>query len=227
MAINVSVFKKLRYDPLKDLTPVALVSGVPFVLAINPSLPVHSIADLVKHAKSKPLNYVSAGPGSATNLYAVMLMNELGIRMTPIPYKGNAPGLRDLIAGHVSVMFSDVLSALPHIRSGKLRALGLSTKARVDAAPELKPLAEVGVPGYDASAWQMIVAPAKTPKDIVGKLNAELNAIVREPPTNRDINGRGHIAVVTPPPAELQKFVQSEIVRWRKVVEQAGAAGSQ
>jgi tripartite-type tricarboxylate transporter receptor subunit TctC len=229
MAINVSVFKNLRYDPVKDLTPVALVSNVPFVLVINPSLPVQSVADFVRHAKSKPggLNYASTGPGSAANLYAVLLMNALGIKMTPIPYKGNAPGLQDTIAGHVSVMFSDVLSALPHIRSGKLRAIGLSTRQRVDAAPELKPLAEVGVPGYDASAWQMIVAPAKTPRDIVGKLNAELNAIVREPATNREINGRGHIAVVTPPPEELQRFVKSEIVRWRKVVEQAGALGSQ
>ncbi|MGH6770458.1 MAG: Bug family tripartite tricarboxylate transporter substrate binding protein [Xanthobacteraceae bacterium] len=229
MAINVSVFKNLRYDPVKDLTPVALVSGVPFVLVINPSLLVQSVADLVKLAKSKPggINYASTGPGSAANLYAVLLMNALGIKMTPIPYKGNAPGLQDTIAGHVSLMFSDVLSALPHIRSGKLRALGLSTKQRVDAAPELKPLAEVGVPGYDASAWQMIVAPGKTPKDIVGKLNAELNAIVREPPTSREINGRGHIAVVTPPPDELQRFVKSEIARWRKVVEQAGALGSQ
>jgi tripartite-type tricarboxylate transporter receptor subunit TctC len=229
MAINVSVFKKLRYDPVKDLTPVALVSGVPFVLVINPLLPVHSVADLVKHARSKPggLNYVSTGPGSAANLYTVMLKNALGIPMTPVPYKGNAPGLQDTVAGHVSVMFSDVLSALPHIRSGKLRALGLSTRQRSEAAPELKPLAEVGVPDYDASAWQMIVAPAKTPAEIVGKLNAQLNAIVREPATSRDINGRGHVAIVTPPPAQLQKFVQSEIARWRKVVEQAGAAGTQ
>jgi tripartite-type tricarboxylate transporter receptor subunit TctC len=229
MAINVSVFKKLRYDPVKDLTPVALVSGVPFVLVVNPSLPVKSVADLVKHARSKPggLNYASTGPGSAANLYAVMLRNALDIPMTAVPYKGNAPGLQDTIAGHVSVMFSDVLGALPHIRSGKLRALGLSTKQRVDAAPELVPLAEAGVPGYDASAWQMIVAPGKTPADIVGRLNAELNAIVREPATNREINGRGHIAVATPPPVELQKFVQAEIVRWRKVVEQAGALGLQ
>ena len=149
----------------------------------------------------------------------VLLQNELGgIPMTGVPYKGNAPGLQDVIAGHVSVMFSDLLSALPHIRSGKLVALGVSTRQRVPAASEMQTLQEAGVPGYDASAWQMIVAPAKTPPEIVDQLNAELNAIVREPSTSRDINGRGHIAIVTPPVAELQRYVASEIVRWGKVV---------
>jgi tripartite-type tricarboxylate transporter receptor subunit TctC len=228
-AINASVFKKLAYDPVRDFVPVALVSGVPFVLVANPSLGVKTIPDLVKAAKAKPggLPYASTGAGSAANLYMVLLQNELHIPMTGVPYKGNAPGLTDTIAGHVSVMFSDLLSALPHIRSGKLVALGVSTRDRAPAAPDLPTLREAGVAGYDASAWQMIVAPAKTPKEIVDRLNAELNAIVREPSVNADINGRGHIAVVTPPVDELRKFVASEIVRWSKVVEQAGAKGTQ
>jgi tripartite-type tricarboxylate transporter receptor subunit TctC len=229
MAINVSVFKNLAYDPAKDFVPVALVSGVPFVLVVNPALPVQSIADLVREAKAKPggLAYASTGAGSAAHLYMVLLQNALGIPMTAVPYKGNAPGLQDTIAGHVSVMFSDLLGALPHIRSGRLRVLGVSTRDRAPAALDLPTLQEAGVGGYDASAWQMIVAPAKTPKDIVDTLNAELNAIVREPPTMNDINGRGHIAVATPGVAELQRFVQSEIVRWAKVVEAAGATGTQ
>jgi tripartite-type tricarboxylate transporter receptor subunit TctC len=229
MAINVSVFKNLAYDPAKDFIPVALVSGVPFVLVVNAGLPVKSIADLVREAKAKPggLAYVSTGAGSAANLFTVLLQNALGIKMTAVPYKGNAPGLQDTIAGHVSVMFSDLLGALPHIRSGKLRVLGVSTKDRAPAAPDLPTLQEAGVPGYDASAWQMLVAPAKTPREIVDRLNAECNAIVREPPTMRDINGRGHVAIATPGVTELQKFVQSEIVRWAKVVEAAGAKGVQ
>jgi tripartite-type tricarboxylate transporter receptor subunit TctC len=229
MAINVSVFKNLAYDPARDFIPVALVAGVPFVLMVNPSLPVHSIADLVKHAKAKTggLDYASTGAGSAANLYAVLLKNELGIEMTPIPYKGNAPGLQDVIAGHVSMMFSDLLSALPHIRSGKLRALGVTTARRVVAADDIQTLQEAGVPNYDASAWQMIVAPAKTSREIVDRLNAELNAIVREPQTNREINGRGHVAIVSPPVEELQRFVQSEIGRWTKVVDAAGARGTE
>ena len=149
MAINVSVFKSLPYDPVKDFAPVALVTGVPFVLVVNPALPVQSIPDLVALAKSKPggLDYVSTGPGSAANLYAVLLKNALAIPMTPIPYKGNAQGLNDVVAGHVSVMLSDLLTALPLVRAGKLRALGLTTAMRVGAAPEIAPLAEVGVLG--------------------------------------------------------------------------------
>jgi tripartite-type tricarboxylate transporter receptor subunit TctC len=226
MAINVSVFKSLPYDPEKDFAPVALVSGVPFILVVNGALPVRSVGDLVQFAKGKPggLDYASTGPGSAANLYAVLLKNALGgIPMTPIPYKGNAPGLQDVVAGHVSVMFSDLLSALPLIESGKLRALGVSTAKRSAAAPDIPTLAEAGVAGYDASAWQMIVAPAQTPAAIVDKLNAELHAIVSEPAVNREVNSRGHIAVATPPPAELKAFVRSEIARWAKVVEQAGA----
>jgi len=230
MAINVSVFKNLPYDPDRDFAPVALVSGVPFILVVNAARPVHSIADLVQFAKSRPggLDYASTGPGSAANLYAVLLKNALGgIEMSPIPYKGNAPALQDVVAGHVSAMFSDLLSALPLIATGKLRALGVSTAQRSAAAPDIPTLAEAGVAGYDASAWQMIVAPAKTPGGTVGKLNAELNAIVSEPALSREINGRGHIAVVTPPPAELKSFVRSEIARWAKVVEQAGATGTE
>jgi tripartite-type tricarboxylate transporter receptor subunit TctC len=135
--------------------------------------------------------------------------------------------LQDVVAGHVSVMFSDLLSALPLVQSGKLRALGLSTAQRSAAAPAIPTLAEAGVPGYDASAWQMIAAPAKTPKEIVGRLNEELKAIVSEPALKAEIDGRGHIAVVTPPPDVLQRYVESEIVRWTKVVEQAGATGSE
>jgi len=230
MAINVSVFKNLPYDPDKDFAPVALVSGVPFILVVNAALPVRSVADLVQLSKTKAggLDYASTGPGSAANLYAVLLKNALGgIAMTPIPYKGNAPGLQDVVAGHVSVMFSDLLSALPLIETGKLRALGVSTGKRSAAAPNIPTLAEAGVPGYDASAWQMIVAPAKTPAAIVDKLNAELHAIVSDPAVNRDINGRGHIAIATPPPAELKRYVRSEIARWAKVVDEAGARGSE
>jgi len=230
MAINVSVFKSLPYDPEKDFAPVALVSGVPFILVVNAALPVRSIADLVQFAKGKPggLDYASTGPGSAANLYAVLLRNALGgIAMTPIPYKGNAPGLQDVVAGHVSVMFSDLLSALPLIETGKLRALGVSTGKRSAAAPDIPTLAEAGLAGYDASAWQMIVAPARTPAAIVDKLNAELNAIVSEQAVNRDINARGHIAIATPQPAELKAFVRSEIARWAKVVDEAGARGTE
>jgi tripartite-type tricarboxylate transporter receptor subunit TctC len=199
-------------------------------LIVNAALPVRSIADLMALAKTKPggLDYVSTGPGSAANLYAVLLRNALGgIPMTAIPYKGNAPGLQDVVAGHVSMMYSDLLNAVPLIETGKVRALGLSTRARSAAAPDIPTLAEAGVPGYDASAWQMIVAPAATPKVIVGRLNSELKDIVSEPEVSRDINSRGSIAIATPRPDELQRYVETEIARWGKVVEQAGAKGTE
>jgi|SRR5262245_2010453 len=230
MAINVSVFRNLPYDPEQDFAPVGLVSGVPFILVVNAALPIKSVADLVSFSKTKAggIDYASTGPGSAANLYAVLLKNALGgMEMTPIPYKGNAPGLQDVAAGHVSIMFSDLLSALPLVQAGKLRALGVSTAKRSAAAPDIPTLAQAGVPGYDASAWQMIVAPSKTPGEVVGKLNSELNAIVADATVSRDINSRGHIAIVTPPPGELKTFVRSEIARWAKVVDQAGATGSE
>jgi tripartite-type tricarboxylate transporter receptor subunit TctC len=223
-----SAFKNLPYDPDRDFAPVGLVSGVPFVLIVNAGLPVRSVGDLVQLSKSKAggLDYVSTGPGSAANLFAVLLKNALGgIAMTPIPYKGNAPGLQDVAAGHVSVMFSDLLGAMPLIESGKVRALGVSTSKRSAAAANVPTLAEAGVPGFDASAWQMIVAPAKTPAAIVDKLNAELHAIVSDEAVNREINGRGHIATVAAA-CRAQELRALEITRWGKVVDEAGARGN-
>jgi tripartite-type tricarboxylate transporter receptor subunit TctC len=229
MAINVSVFKSLPYDPAKDFAPVALVTGVPFVLVVNPSLPVQSVADLVALAKRKPggLDYVSTGPGSAANLYAVLLKNALAIPMTPIPYKGNAQGLNDVVAGHVSVMLSDLLTALPLVRAGKLRALGVTTAMRVGAAPELAPLAEVGVPGYDASSWHMVATQGSVPKPIIDKLHATLTAIMSDPDVVQALIRDGTIPQVSPPPDELKQFVKSEIVRWGEVVRKAGIAGTE
>jgi tripartite-type tricarboxylate transporter receptor subunit TctC len=224
MAINVSVFKNLPYDPARDFVPVALVSGVPFVLVVNAGLPVNSIADLVKYAKAKPggLTYASTGAGSAAHLYMVLLQNALGIEATGVPYKGNAPGLQDTIAGHVQIMFSDLLGALPHIRSGKLRVLGVTTKGRAPAAPDLLTLQEAGVKDYDASAWQMLVAPAKTPKEIVDKLNAEVLKILADPEVqSRFAEIGGEIRMYKPD--ELRAFVQSEIEKWAKVVKASGA----
>ncbi|HKA80154.1 MAG TPA: tripartite tricarboxylate transporter substrate binding protein [Xanthobacteraceae bacterium] len=229
MAINVSIYKSLSYDPAKDLTPVALFSDVPFILAVNPALPVHSIDDLVKLAKSTPggLAYASNGHGGAGHLYAELLKSMAGIEMTHVPYKGLAPALNDVVAGHVALTFGDFGTALPLVKAGRLRALGVTTKDRVGAAPEIPPLNEAGLPGYVASSWQMVAAPAGIPRPILDKLNGELRAILAEPDVREDFINRGVVPVVSPLPDELQHFVRTEIVRWSKVVEQAGAAGSQ
>jgi tripartite-type tricarboxylate transporter receptor subunit TctC len=229
MAINVSIYSNLSYDPIKDLMPVALFSDIPFVLVVNPALPVHSVAELVTLAKRTPggLSYASNGHGGAGHLYAELLKSMTGIAMTHVPYKGLAPAFNDVVAGHVPLMFGDFGTALPLIKAGQLRALGVTTAQRVAAAPEIPPLSQAGLPGYVASSWQMVVAPAAIPKPILHKLNAELRAILAEPEMQKDFTDRGLIPVVSPSPEELQGYVRSEIVRWSKVVEQAGAAGSQ
>ncbi|MGZ5845295.1 MAG: Bug family tripartite tricarboxylate transporter substrate binding protein [Xanthobacteraceae bacterium] len=229
MAINVSIYSNLSYDPIKDLMPVALFSDIPFVLVVNPALPVHSVAELVTLAKRTPggLSYASNGHGGAGHLYAELLKSMTGIAMTHVPYKGLAPAFNDVVAGHMPLMFGDFGTALPLIRAGQLRALGVTTAQRVAAAPEIPPLSQAGLPGYVASSWQMVVAPAAIPKPILHKLNAELRAILAEPEIQKDFTDRGLIPVVSPSPEELQGYVRSEIVRWSKVVEQAGAAGSQ
>jgi tripartite-type tricarboxylate transporter receptor subunit TctC len=229
MAINVSVYKNLPYDPTKDLVPLALVAGVPFMLVVNPSLPVRSLGDFVKVVKETPrgLSYASNGAGGAAHLFAELLKVSLGIEMTHVPYRGLAPALNDVVAGHVQVMFGDFATALPLVREGKLRALGVSTAQRVGPAPEIPALAEVGMPGFDASSWQMIIGPGGLPQPIVAKLNAELRAVISEPAVRKGFVDRGLVPLEPGTPEELQRFVKAEIVRWGEVVRRAGAAGSQ
>ena len=223
-ATSVAVYKKLPYDPTKDFAPVARVADIPFVLLVHPSLPVRSVQDLIKLAKEKPdqLSYASGGPGSPQHLFA-----ELFKGMAGFPYKGNAPALNDVVAGHVAVMFSEPATALPLIREGKLRALGVSSMIRLASAPEIPPIAEAGVPGYEAVAWIMIAAPAGTPQPIVAKLHTELTSIVELPEIHEQMVKFGVIPVSGHSSEELQPFINAEIVRWGKVVHKAGIAGSQ
>jgi len=229
MAINVSMYKNLSYDPVRDLTPVAQVAVSPFVLVVNPALPIRSIADLVRYAGQHPgeLNFGSAGVGSFHHLSAELLASFAGIKMTHLPYKATPPALNDIVAGHVHLMFGDVTSTLPLIAAGQLRALGVSTAQRVGSAPEIAPLAEVGLPGFDSSSWQMIVAPAGTPVPIVALLNQAFHDILSEPDVREELGRRGLIPVASDPPEKLQQFVKDEIVRWGKIVQSAGAAGGE
>jgi len=229
MAVNVGVYKKLPYDPTRDLVPIALVAGVPFVLVINPALPVKSLADLARYAKTLPdgLTYASNGPGGAAHLFAELLGGELGIKLVHVPYKGLSPALNDIVAGHVQMMFGDFATALPLIKAGKLNPLGVSTLQRVAAAPEIPALVEVGLKDFDASSWQMMVAPAKIPADILGKLNSEFRAIVKEPAVEAEFSRRGLISLDGGTPEQLQAYVRSEIVRWGEVSKRAGVFASQ
>jgi tripartite-type tricarboxylate transporter receptor subunit TctC len=229
LAISATLYKKLPYEPTKDFAPIALVAKIPFVLVVNPSLPVHSAAELVKYAKENPgkLSFASGGPGSPHHLYGDLLTSMTGIEMTHIPYKGSAPALTDVIAGHVPLLFSDTVPSLPQIREGKVRALGVSTATRLPSAPEIPPIAETGVPGFDAAGWGMITAPASTPKEIVGKLQVALNAALALPEIQQQIIKLGMIPGAAASGEELQRFIASEMARWGKVVQQAGLAGSE
>jgi tripartite-type tricarboxylate transporter receptor subunit TctC len=229
MALNVSVRKNLPYDPTKDLTPLALIARVPYVLAVNPALPVHSVADLVKLAKEQPgkIAFGTPGPGTFHHLNAEMFKSRFGLDLTHVPYKGVAPALNDVIGGHIQMIFSDVPPAASLIQAGKLRALGVTTKDRVPAVKDIPPLAEVGIPDYDTASWHMVATTGNVPQPIVDKLNAELRAIMNDPAVQEALIKDGAIPQISPGPAELKRFVASEIVRWGKVVEQAGIAGSE
>jgi tripartite-type tricarboxylate transporter receptor subunit TctC len=224
LAINATLYKKLPYDPVKDLRLVSLTASVPFVLVVHPSLPVQSVADLIKLAKEKPLSYGSGGVGAFHHLCAELFSSMTGIKMTHVPYKGTAPALNDLIGGYIQLMFSDLGPALPQIRAGKIRALGITSQQRFIAAPDIPPLAEVGVPGFDAAAWQGVIAPSQTPPEIVAKLNTELNAVVAMDDVRKKLADLGMNPIGKGTPEELDKFLQSEIGRWGKVVETAGIA---
>ena len=229
MAINVMLHKQLPYDPATDLIPLVMVAGAPFVLVVNAALPIHSVKEFIAYAKERPgqLSYGSGGPGAPHHLYAELLASMTGIKMTHVPYKGTLPALNDVVAGHIPVMFSDIPPLVGVMPTGKVRPLGVSTKARVAAFPDVPPLNEAGVPGFDVAGWFMLVAQGKTPAPIVDKLHRELKAVMAMPEVKAQIAKLSLLPMDTPPVAEMQSYVKSEIVRWGKVVEAASIARSQ
>jgi tripartite-type tricarboxylate transporter receptor subunit TctC len=228
-AINVTLNKNLPYDPAKDFAPIVLTSNAPFLLLVNPDLPVKSVPDLIKLAKQKPgqLSYGSAGPGSPQHLSFELFKMLTGTNLVHVPYRGDAPALTDLVAGHIPTQFAEPTPVWPLLQGGKVRALAVSSTSRLGPAPEIPTVAEAGVPGFDFVSWQLIVAPAGTPKDIIDKLHTEFMTILALPDIKEEFARTGRIGVHSPKPPELQKFVESEIVRLGKVVEQAGIARSQ
>ena len=229
MAINVTLHKQLPYDPAAELTPLVMVAGAPFVLVVNNDLPVKSAKDLIAYAKANPgkLSYGSGGPGSPHHLYAELLSSMTGIKMTHVPYKGTLPALNDVVAGHIQLMFSDIPPLLGLAGTGKVRPLAVSTKARVKAFPDLPPLNEAGVPGFDVSGWFTIVAPSKTPQPVIDRLHKEMMVVMASPDMKTQIDKLSLLPMETPPVPEMQKFVKAEIARWGDIVTKAGIAGSQ
>ena len=229
MALNITVRKQMPYDPRKDLTPLAMTVRTPFVLVVNPALPVHSVADLVKLARANPgkLSFGAPGPATFHRLSAELFKNQFGLDFVYVPYKGTAPALNDLAGGHIAFMFADIPPALALIRAGKLRALGVTPAQRVPALSEVPPLNEAGIPGFDATSWHTIAIRSGVSRDIIEKLAAAIREGMADPAVAEMLARDGAIPVVSPPPDELRRFVDSETLRWGKVIEKAGLAGSE
>ncbi len=229
MSINDTLYKHLPYDPAKDFVPVSLLCSIPFVLVANKNLPIKNAADLVQLAKQQPgrLNYATGGFGTTASVLLSLLKSMTGTKMTEVVYRGIPPALTDLLGGTIQFMFSDIGTVAPLIKAGRVRALGVSTASRFKGDPEIPTLAENGIPGFAGDSWQMLVAPAKTPKDVVDKLNATTNEILDTADVTRQLLNLGTTSIGKGKPGELEAYIKSETARWKKVVTDAGFAGSQ
>jgi tripartite-type tricarboxylate transporter receptor subunit TctC len=207
--------------------PVAMVAHLPFILVVNPALPVKSVAELIAYGKANPgkLSYGSGGVGASHHLYGEMFNSLAGIKMTHVPYKGTVPALNDLIAGHIQVLFADAPPALPQVKSGKARAIGVTTAKRISVAAEIPPIND-SLKGFDTAPWQMLMVPHGTPAPVVDKLHKEIVAYIASPEGNKKLTDMGLVPGAPTKPAELARFVESEVKAWGKMVTQAGAAGS-
>jgi len=225
LAINVSLYKKIGYDPVKSFAPVMQIGHLPNVLVVNPGIPAKNVKELIAYGKANPgkLSYASSGNGASSHLAGVLFNNLAGTDFAHIPYKGTGPALNDLLGGQVAMTFTDVLTALPHIKSGKLRALGVTTKDRSQALPEVPTIAEQGIAGFDVSVFFGLVAPAGTPKDVVDKLNQGFAEALKQPEVRKTLLAQGLEFAPSTSPEQLGSFIQAEVVKWRGVVKSSGA----
>jgi len=223
-AINASLYAKMPYDHVKDFVPVILVAGVPNVLVVNPAVPANSVAELIAYAKANPgkLNFASSGNGTSIHLSGELFKFMAGVQMTHVPYKGSAPALQDLIGGQVQLMFDNLPPSLPQIKAGKLRALAVTSLARAPALPDVPTMAEAGLPGYEASSWFGVLAPAGTPPAIVTKLNAEIAKWLATPEAKEKLSKQGANAAGGTP-EDFAKHIAAETAKWAKVVKDSGA----
>lgn len=221
-SINPSLYPALPFDPVKDLAPVTLLAEAPFLLVVHPSMPVRTVKDLVTLARSKPdaLNFASGGMGSSGHLAGELFKSQAGIRMVHVPYKGAGPALIDVMAGQVHLTFASVISSLPHVRSGRLRALAVTGARRSSVLPDLPTVAEAGINGYSTTTWYGVLAPAATDAKIIGKLNADIKKALASPEVRKRFLSDGADAVGGSP-EHFQKHLAAEMAKWRKLVQEA------
>jgi len=223
-AINPSLYAKMPYDHIKDFVPVVLVASVPNVLVVNLDLPVNSVADLIKLAKAKPgaINFASSGSGTSIHLSGELFKTMAGVDMTHVPYKGSSPALTDVMGGQVQVMFDNLPSSLALIKAGKLRAIAVTSMVRAPALPNVPTINESGLPGFEASSWFGVLAPAGTPAPIVARINAEVNKWLQSADAREKLLAQGAEAAGGSP-EQFAAFIRSETEKWAKVVKASGA----
>jgi tripartite-type tricarboxylate transporter receptor subunit TctC len=223
LAINVGLYTKMPYDPVRDLTAIVRTVDVNYALVVHPSVPANSVPELIAYAKANPgkLSYGSAGSGSLPHLGTELFKAQTGIDMLHVPYKGGGPMVTDLLGGTVQVVIADQANLMPHVQSGKLRALAVATPRRSPNFPNLPTIAET-VAGFDATAWQGLAGPAGMPPEIVKRLNEAFNAVMAMPAVREKLNSGG-LGVVGGTPEQFAQFVASEIVKWTKIAKDVGA----
>jgi tripartite-type tricarboxylate transporter receptor subunit TctC len=223
-AINASLYPKMPYDNLRDFAPVALLVTVPNVLVVHPAVPATTVAELVAHGKANPgkLTCASAGNGTSQHMSCELFKTMTGLDITHVPYKGSGPGIASVVAGETTMMFDNATIAVPQMKGGRVRAIGVTTAKRSPSLPEVPSLAEQGLAGYDVSSWQAVFAPAGTPKPIVDRLNAEIRRILATPEVRDKL-----LAVASDPadttPEQFAEFVRAETEKWARVVKASGA----
>jgi len=224
LATNQSLFKKLNFDGERDFAPISLIGSQPNILVVNPKFPVHSMAELIAYAKANPgkLNYANSGFGAAAHLSAELFKAEAKVDIVSVSYKGAAPALQDLIAGHTQVMFATSASVVAFLKSGTLRPLAVTTLKRFSLMPELPTVAELGLPGFDATTWHGLVAPAGTPRDVIDTLNRAAVQALKDPDTLRQLHDLG-VEVGSSTPEAFAAYIKAEIPKWAAVVKASGA----
>jgi len=224
LTIAPNLYRKLPYDPVRDFAPITVITVMNSVLVVHPSLPARSLKEFVALAKAKPrsLNYGSAGSGTTTHLGAELFKSMAGVDLVHVPYKGSGPALTDLLAGQVQAVFGTIATVLPHVKAGKLRALGVTSLKRADLLPDVPSINEALLPGFEVMVWQGIVAPARTPDTVIARLHSEIVKSLRAPAMKEQLTGQG-LEAVGNLPKEFGEYIRSEYAKWGKVVKVSGA----
>jgi len=226
LAINVSLYKRQGYNPETSFAPIIRLGHLPNILVVNPSVPVNNAQELIAYAKQHPdkLSYASSGNGASSHLAGILFNQMAGTQIMHIPYKGTGPALNDLLGGQVSMSFTDILTALPYIKAGKLRAIGLASAQRSDALPDLPTLSEQGLKGYDVSVFFGIVAPKGTPADVVDTLNQAFKTALADPGIKQTLHSQGIVEAQDQSPQGLSAFITTEVPKWRELIKSANVS---